>query len=353
MLHEDVLFEQASAHEGRDAGIDHGRRAAQIGLQTGEATVIEALGDFVDKTALAAPAQIRRRFRQRRHIAELRVARGELGEQRAVIEFFLAARAVNEGDGSRVAACEQIENHRLRTRQTRATGQQQERLGRRPAHEETSERRGELEFVTDLEFAMQIAGRRTIGHQTHIQFDLMTRRRCACDGKGARLGEARQVQVEILARLKSETLTFEREPNALDGRGQVFDACDPRPIIADGETQGVWVFIDFRFDGDIRAQGCAAGQRLAFLPFEIHQRKARCVVVLDLARQHLDLAGAAQAVIAGIGQPDAGAQRAVEHALTVFDLERLAQRFDGQSVGHATPLALNSLGRADRSARVS
>ena len=56
--------------------------------------------------------------------------------------------------------------------------------------------------------------------------------------------------------------------------------------------------------------------------------------MLDFAFQHLHLAGAAHAVIAGIRQPDSGAQRRIEQFLIVLDLYRFPKRFYGRLVGH-------------------
>jgi hypothetical protein len=47
--------------------------------------------------------------------------------------------------------------------------------------------------------------------------------------------------------------------------------------------------------------------------------------VLHLAVGHLHLAGGAQAVAAGVGQVDAGAQGRVEDGLALLDLDGLAE----------------------------
>ena len=61
--------------------------------------------------------------------------------------------------------------------------------------------------------------------------------------------------------------------------------------------------------------------------------------MVDLALQNIDLASAAQAMIAGIGQPDTGAQCAVEHALAILQFEGFAQGLYGQSKTHVSLVA--------------
>ena len=66
-----------------------------------------------------------------------------------------------------------------------------------------------------------------------------------------------------------------------------------------------------------------AGERLAFQALAVHQREGRCGAVIDLALEHVDLAGAAQAVAAGMGQPDAGAQAGFENGLAILNRHQL------------------------------
>lgn len=54
--------------------------------------------------------------------------------------------------------------------------------------------------------------------------------------------------------------------------------------------------------------------------------------MVDLHVHHLHLAGGTQAVAAGVGQPDAGAQGGIQHGLALFDFDGLAQGLDGQFV---------------------
>ena len=56
--------------------------------------------------------------------------------------------------------------------------------------------------------------------------------------------------------------------------------------------------------------------------------------MIHLTVGHLHLAGAAQAMAAGMRDVDALAQRGVEQGLAVLDLDRGAQRFDGELMTH-------------------
>ena len=63
----------------------------------------------------------------------------------------------------------------------------------------------------------------------------------------------------------------------------------------------------------------AAGEALALVTFEVHEREAGGLAVLHLAVENVHLAGGAQAVTAGVGQVDAGAQGGVEDGLAFLD----------------------------------
>ena len=56
--------------------------------------------------------------------------------------------------------------------------------------------------------------------------------------------------------------------------------------------------------------------------------------MVDLAIRHLDLAGGAQAVTAGVGNVQAGTQRGVQNGLALFHVEGLAKGFDGELIAH-------------------
>ena len=73
--------------------------------------------------------------------------------------------------------------------------------------------------------------------------------------------------------------------------------------------------IDVGLDRDVGFRGGDAGQRLALVALELHQGEVRGVVVLDVAVEHLHLAGAAGAVRAGVREPHPGTQAGVEDRL--------------------------------------
>jgi hypothetical protein len=60
LLGVDVALEQAALHQRGDAGVDHHRRTAQIGLVAAEVVVEMGLGRLVDEAAEARPAAVGR-----------------------------------------------------------------------------------------------------------------------------------------------------------------------------------------------------------------------------------------------------------------------------------------------------
>jgi hypothetical protein len=108
---------------------------------------------------------------------------------------------------------------------------------------------------------------------------------------------------------KSDRLV-ELDEDALDGGRQVLDARHRAGEVAhrDRSASGS-SSISASITTSDSSRG-AAGQRLALLALEVHQRKGGGLAVVDLAVEHLHLAGGAQAVAAGVRQPDAGAQAA-------------------------------------------
>ena len=61
--------------------------------------------------------------------------------------------------------------------------------------------------------------------------------------------------------------------------------------------------------------------------------------MVDLAIRHLDLAGGAQAVTAGVGNVQAGTQRGIQDGLTLFHVKGLTDGFDGELIAHDARLA--------------
>ena len=101
-------------------------------------------------------------------------------------------------------------------------------------------------------------------------------------------------------------------------------------VIEHRQVLRIGLLVDLGLDRHVRLEGGAAGQALPLVALVVHQREVADVAVLDLAVGHVDLAGRAQAVAAGVRQVDAGAQRSVEDGLTLLDLQHLAERLDGE-----------------------
>jgi hypothetical protein len=99
------------------------------------------------------------------------------------------------------------------------------------------------------------------------------------------------------------------------------DVLDPRHgagEVAHRDGLGVGLLVDLGLDGHVRLEARATGQGLALVALEVHQREAGGLAVIDLAVEHLHLAGGAQAVAAGVGQPDPRAQGGVEDGLALL-----------------------------------
>jgi len=61
--------------------------------------------------------------------------------------------------------------------------------------------------------------------------------------------------------------------------------------------------------------------------------------MLDLAINHLNLAGCTQPVAASVGQIDASPEDGIENGLAFLDLDGLTKRFNRQFVTHGPPLS--------------
>ena len=105
--------------------------------------------------------------------------------------------------------------------------------------------------------------------------------------------------------------------------------------------------VDVRLDRDVGARGGDAGQRLALVALELHEGEVRGVVVLDVAVEHLHLAGAAGAVRAGVREPHPGTQTGVEYRLVRPALDLPAERLDRdrERLAHGCPLRLAREGK--------
>src|SRR5208283_1900951 len=154
---ENVLFEQASLHQSGDAGFDHRRRTAEIGGVAGEHAPIDTLGDVMDETALAAPVAGIELLRKRWYIAEVRVLPGQSLEFLAAIKIGLRAHAVHESDRLGITLLQKVEDHRARTGDAGAAGQEQQGAAARLPHDEPAVGAVERQFVAELELVVDIA----------------------------------------------------------------------------------------------------------------------------------------------------------------------------------------------------
>ena len=153
------------------------------------------------------------------------------------------------------------------------------------------------------------------------------------DREGAAAFDSGNLQLDILSGLEMQMIG-QAKMNRLDRRRQAVDARDLGVEVAHRNDLGVGLLVDVRLDRRIRQQRRAAGERLAGLSLEIHQREGVGGAVIDFSVAHLDLAGPAEAMAAGMRQIDALAQRSVEHALAVIDLDSRTQRIYGELIAH-------------------
>ncbi|MOA09768.1 hypothetical protein D3C78_1296210 [compost metagenome] len=211
---------------------------------------------------------------------------------------------------------------------------------RRLLHEEAPVWPGDDYALADLQLLVYITCTATAWDDTDTQLDFAARRRGTGNRKSATANAVRQLQIDVLACLEAHTsCIIELDPDALDRRRQGFDAADRTGEIAHRQVLGIRILVNFRLNHQIAFGGGAAGQAFLLFPLEIHQGKAGGLAMFDLSIHHLNLAGRAQAVAAGVGQVDASAQGGVENGLAFLDLDRLTQRFNRQFVTHGPPLS--------------
>jgi hypothetical protein len=107
--------------------------------------------------------------------------------------------------------------------------------------------------------------------------------RRAGDGKCPRLAVDRgHFHVEVLAGLELQR-PVQLDPDAADGRRQRFDPDHLARVVLDRQVRRIGIVLDLGFDHHIGFEPGAAGQALALLALEIHQREGRCLAVIDFA----------------------------------------------------------------------
>ena len=95
------------------------------------------------------------------------------------------------------------------------------------------------------------------------------------------------------------------DEQALGGGRQVVEFGDSAAVVLNRPHNGVGILVDVRLDDDVGCGRRAAGEHQTLLPLEVHEREGRGVADLDFPLDQLHLAGCAEAVAAGVRQPDA------------------------------------------------
>ncbi|MNT36054.1 hypothetical protein D3C72_1721130 [compost metagenome] len=103
----------------------------------------------------------------------------------AIVELGGIARALHQHDLARVAARQQVEDHRARARQPRSARHEHQRPRVALAHEKAAQRARQLQALARLQLFVHIGGGAAAGHQADVQFDLVRARR-AGDGERTR-----------------------------------------------------------------------------------------------------------------------------------------------------------------------
>ncbi len=218
--------------------------------------------------------------------------------------------------GSSQPSVEQVQHHRLGARQARAAGHEDHRQAA-PTCARRSGRSARVKrsvWPTCSSSCSQPVAR-----------PCGTRRMCSsirssCGAlaiEKARVAlDAGHLQHQVLAGLERSRLGG-AQPEPADRRRQHAGLDQLGVEVLQRQELRIGVFVDLGLDHQVGLRRGAAGEDLAFVALEVHQREVGGLAVLALAFEHLHLAGAADAVAAGVRQPDAGAQAGVQHGLAV------------------------------------
>ena len=109
----------------------------------------------------------------------------------------------------------------------------------------------------------------------------------------------------------------------------VLERHDGADVVLDRMHLDVLVDVDVGLDDDVGARLGAAGEQLALVALEVHERERARVTVVDVAVEHLALARRARAVGARVRQPDAVAEAGVEDGLVLAALDLTTEWLDG------------------------
>ncbi|MPM30199.1 hypothetical protein SDC9_76747 [bioreactor metagenome] len=234
-------------------------------------------------------------------------------------------------------------DHRGDRRQAGPAGHHHDRALLLPgAQDEPAVRSGQLHGVAHRGVLEQPPiGRDAAGHVAHLELDdpglgrRIRHRPGAVDAVGA--GDD---DLHVLAGVEAD-LAVQLDPQPLDLVGDVGELDDRAGEVLHREDLQLLLDVDVGLDRHVALRAGAAGEGLALLALEVHQREARGGAVVDLAVEDLHLAGRTGAVGAGVRQPHTGPQAGLEDGLVVGDLDLAAERFNGDGVAHGVPAVLS------------
>ena len=103
-----VFFKQPALHQGGNGGVNHWRRAAQVGLVPAAFIFKIIRNRFMHKAGEARPAVFGFRRIQRRNVAEVRIVFNQLLKQAAVLQLGYIARALKQVNGAGFALFQQV-----------------------------------------------------------------------------------------------------------------------------------------------------------------------------------------------------------------------------------------------------
>jgi hypothetical protein len=302
-----VFFGQAGlAHVVVPCRVDHDRRAAGVHLVAGQVGEVLEHRE-VDKAGAARPVVFRHRIGDHRHVAQV----GQLGHVLAQpvvhVEVLGPAAAPIERGRPGDALVRHVFQQRLDRREAGARGEQDDRLVGLLAQEEAAVGALDAKDVLFLHCAEHVVGELAARHVADVQFEARARRGQGVGRIGHRVAAPRAVaqdELDVLARVELQRLARRQlQAHRHDVVRLLAEREHAHRHLADREGAG---FGDLaRFEHHVAECAGAAGQHVAGQLFLGAERLALVRAQRDLARELLALAGAAGAVLAAIGQPDA------------------------------------------------